>query len=181
MPYKFQYAPRPVTPAATMDNQIPREIVQERYERLVERQNAISEQENQALIGTEVEVLITQGGGRKDDRTNRVSGSSRDDGRVHITLPEDAHGPAALLDAETSHPRAPRLVAVVKAVITRAAPAHLVADSALTTGEFELRRTQAGDAWAAQERGKLTSAGQATSNGGGPVGVSLGMPTVRES
>ncbi|HLS03430.1 MAG TPA: hypothetical protein VK030_01580, partial [Actinomycetales bacterium] len=150
-------------------------------ERLVKRQNAISEQENQALIGTEVEVLITQGGGRKDDRTNRVSGRSRDHRLVHISLPEDAQGAAPLLDAETRDTRTPRPGDLVKAVITRAAPHHLVADSALTTGEFELRRTQAGDAWAAQERGKLISAGQTTSNGGGPVGVSLGMPTVRES
>src|SRR5690625_7860514 len=107
MPYKFQYAPRPVTPAATMDNQIPREIVQERYERLVKRQNAISEQENQALIGTEVEVLITQGGGRKDDRTNRVSGRSRDHRLVHISLPEDEIGRASVLDAETRRTRTP--------------------------------------------------------------------------
>src|ERR1700751_2162764 len=31
----FQYSKRPGTPAATMDNQLPKEVVQERYERLV--------------------------------------------------------------------------------------------------------------------------------------------------
>lgn len=178
MAYTFQYSPRPGTPAATMDNQVPPEVVQERYERLVALQNDISEQENQALIGSEVEVLIVQGGGRKDDRTNRVSGRARDNRLVHIALPEDAHGPAPLLDADTRNSRTPRPGDIVRATITRAAPHHLVADSALTSGHFELRRTQAGDAWAAQERGKLISSGN-NSGGPAPVGVSLGMPTVR--
>lgn len=180
MAYTFQYSPRPGTPAATMADQVPREVVQERYERLVALQDGISEQENKALIGTEVEVLITAGGGRKDERTNRVSGRARDNRLVHISLPEDAHGPAPLLDTETRESSTPRPGDVVKATITRAAPHHLVADSALTTGHFELRRTRAGDAWAAGERGKLISQGKVVS-GPAPVGVSLGMPKIRQN
>ncbi|HLR56072.1 MAG TPA: tRNA (N6-isopentenyl adenosine(37)-C2)-methylthiotransferase MiaB, partial [Actinomycetales bacterium] len=144
----------------------------------VRLQNDISEQENRARIGTEVEVLITQGGGRKDDRTNRVSGRSRDHRLAHISLPKDALGPAPLLDSETRASRTPRPGDIVKAVVTHAAPHHLVADSALTTGEFQLRRTRAGDAWAAHERGKLAGQSPITS---GPNGVSLGMPTIRTS
>src|SRR5690625_431493 len=183
MAYTFQYSPRPGTPAATMENQIPREAVQERYERLVRLQNDISERENQALIGTEVEVLITQGGGRKDDRTQRVSGRARDHRLVHIALPQDATGPPPALDAETRHNRTPRPCAVVIAIVTRAAPHHLVADSAQTSGAYELRRTRGGDAWAAQERARLAGdAGARTAgqNGGAPAGVSLGIPTVRK-
>ena len=178
MAYTFQYSPRPGTPAATMSDQVPREVVQERYERLVELQDSISEQENKALIGTEVEVLITQGGGRKDERTNRVSGRARDNRLVHISLPPNVQGPAPLLDSETSETQIPRPGDIVRATITRAAPHHLVADSALTTGHFELRRTRGGDAWAALERGKLISEGK---TGAEPAvtGVSLGIPTVR--
>src|SRR5699024_8955793 len=122
------------TPAATMEDQIPPAVAQERYERFVKLQNDISEHENRTLIGSEVEVLITQDGGRKDDRTDRVSGRSRDHRLVHIALPEDAQGPAPLLDEPTRNTRTPRPGDVVTAVITRAAPHHLVADSALTTG-----------------------------------------------
>src|SRR5690625_1128302 len=51
--YTFQYSQRPGTPAATMPNQVPKEVVQERYERLVALQNAIAEEENKKLIGSE--------------------------------------------------------------------------------------------------------------------------------
>ena len=37
--FTFQYSKRPGTPAATMDDQVPKEVVQERYERLVEVQD----------------------------------------------------------------------------------------------------------------------------------------------
>ena len=32
--FTFQYSPRPGTPAADLDDQVPQEVVQERYERL---------------------------------------------------------------------------------------------------------------------------------------------------
>src|SRR5690606_40512348 len=44
--YTFQYSIRPGTPAATMPDQVPREVVQERYERLVALQAEISWEEN---------------------------------------------------------------------------------------------------------------------------------------
>ena len=44
--FTFQYSKRPGTPAATMDGQIPKEVVQERYERLVALQEQISWEEN---------------------------------------------------------------------------------------------------------------------------------------
>ncbi|MGI8793253.1 MAG: tRNA (N6-isopentenyl adenosine(37)-C2)-methylthiotransferase MiaB, partial [Acidimicrobiales bacterium] len=54
--YTFQYSVRAGTPAATMPDQVPKDVVQERYERLVDRQRRISLRENRALIGREVEV-----------------------------------------------------------------------------------------------------------------------------
>src|SRR5207244_12234842 len=36
--YTFQYSPRPGTPAASFDDQVPKEVVQERFDRLVELQ-----------------------------------------------------------------------------------------------------------------------------------------------
>ena len=49
--FTFQYSIRPGTPAATMENQIPKDIVQERYERLVALQDRIAGEENRKQLG----------------------------------------------------------------------------------------------------------------------------------
>jgi len=175
--YTFQYSQRPGTPAATMPNQVPKEVVQERYERLVALQNAIAEEENKKLIGSEVEVLVAHGEGRKDEQTMRISGRARDNRLVHLALPMGALSTPPLLDSDTRNSLTPRPGDMVKATVTHAAPYHLVADSALTTGDFQLRRTRAGDAWATRERAKLAGENpQPTA----PGSVSLGIPTVRQ-
>jgi tRNA-2-methylthio-N6-dimethylallyladenosine synthase len=74
--YTFQYSPRPGTRAAGFDDQVPKEVVQERFDRLVELQEGISLDANRALRGRTVEVLV-EGRGRKGGlqgrtRTNKV-------------------------------------------------------------------------------------------------------------
>ena len=74
--YTFQYSPRPGTRAALMGDQIPKEVVQERFDRLVALQEAISLERMRAQVGSTVEVLV-EGTGRKGGvqgrtRTNRV-------------------------------------------------------------------------------------------------------------
>jgi len=75
--YTFQYSPRPGTRAATMPEQVPKEVVQERFDRLVALQGSISLAKAEAVVGDEVEVLV-EGAGRKGDstqsrtRTNRI-------------------------------------------------------------------------------------------------------------
>ena len=46
--YTFQYSIRPGTPAATMADQVPKEVVQERYERLIALQERISLEETRS-------------------------------------------------------------------------------------------------------------------------------------
>ena len=125
--FTFQYSKRPGTPAATMPDQVPHEVVQERYLRLVDLVNEISWAENQRLEGRVVEVLVAEGEGRKDDRTERLSGRAPDNRLVHVAV-DEAIG-------------VPRPGDMVTAEITYAAPHHLVADRVLG-----LRRTPAGDA-----------------------------------
>ena len=73
--FTFQYSKRPGTPAATMADQVPKEVVQERYERLVALQDEISWAESQgSWSAREVEVLVSAGEGRKDGATGRVIG-----------------------------------------------------------------------------------------------------------
>ncbi|MFZ4510578.1 MAG: tRNA (N6-isopentenyl adenosine(37)-C2)-methylthiotransferase MiaB [Candidatus Nanopelagicales bacterium] len=129
--FTFQYSPRPGTPAATMDDQIPKAVVQERYERLVALVEEIAWEENKRFVGREVEVLVAEGEGRKDGATARLSGRAADNRLVHVSR-----------DPLLGEPRPGDLVI---AEVTYAAPHHLVADRMI-----EVRRTRAGDAWEAR-------------------------------
>lgn len=136
--FTFQYSPRPGTPAAEFDDQIPKEVVQERYMRLLEVQEEISLAQNRALVGSVVEVLVATGEGRKDAATARMSGRARDGRLVHFT-PGPPPGTAA------SGVGRVRPGDVLTTTITGAAPHHLIADAPI----LDYRRTRAGDAHAA--------------------------------
>jgi tRNA-2-methylthio-N6-dimethylallyladenosine synthase len=60
--YSFKYSPRPGTPAATMEDQIPREIMDDRLQRLQARINAHQLAFNRSKMGEQVEVLIERKG-----------------------------------------------------------------------------------------------------------------------
>lgn len=137
--FTFQYSKRPGTPAADLADQIPKAVVQERYERLIELQERISWDENRAQIDTTVELLVAAGEGRKDAHTARMSGRARDGRLVHF-----APGAAQVRPGD-----------VVTTVITGAAPHHLIADGALLTH----RRTRAGDAHEAGQRPRTVGLG----------------------
>ncbi|MGH8822990.1 MAG: tRNA (N6-isopentenyl adenosine(37)-C2)-methylthiotransferase MiaB [Jiangellaceae bacterium] len=150
--FTFQYSKRPGTPAASMAGQLPKEVVQERYERLVEAVEDVAWAGNRAFVGTDVEVLVAAGEGRKDADTHRISGRARDYRLVHVAVPCDVEPP--------------RPGDLVTARVTYAAPHHLVADSALDGGPYAVRRTRAGDV---HESGSASSARAGR--------VMLGMPT----
>jgi tRNA-2-methylthio-N6-dimethylallyladenosine synthase len=161
--FTFQYSPRPGTPAAALADQVPKVVVQERYERLVALQEEISWQENRRQEGRVLDVLVAEGEGRKDGATARLSGRAPDNRLVHFALPAGAP------DADV-----PRPGDVATVAVTYGAPHHLVADAALTGGPFAVRRTRAGDAWErrrAADRERLVPAGAG--------GVLLGMPVLR--
>jgi tRNA-2-methylthio-N6-dimethylallyladenosine synthase len=147
--FTFQYSKRPGTAAAELPGQLPKAVVQERYERLVALQEQICVDGNRELIGQTVELLAASGEGRKDARTARMTGRARDGRLVHFTSGQI--GPDLVRPGD-----------VVTAVITDAAPHHLIADAGILTH----RRTRAGDAHAAGQR---------------PRGVGLGMPGVGQS
>ena len=84
--FTFQYSKRPGTPAADLDGQLPKEVVQERYERLVALQDDVSWAENKRQVGRDLEVLVAEGEGRKDGATHRLSGRARDNRLVHVAF-----------------------------------------------------------------------------------------------
>jgi tRNA-2-methylthio-N6-dimethylallyladenosine synthase len=70
---------------------------------------------------------------------------------------------------------------VVTVDVTRSAPHHLIADSALAGGTYTVRRTRSGDAWAQREKARLTGGDDHGHGTGGEAAgpVVLGMPTRR--
>lgn len=68
----FQFSYEPGTPSESLGDPVPAEVKQERYERLMERQAAISLQKNQAFVGQTLNTLIEgQGDGLSIGRTYR--------------------------------------------------------------------------------------------------------------
>ena len=60
--YSFKYSPRPGTPAATMEDQIPREIMDDRLQRLQARIDEHQLAFNRSKTGVDTEVLIERKG-----------------------------------------------------------------------------------------------------------------------
>src|SRR5690625_964613 len=133
--FTFQYSPRPGTPAASMPDQVPPEVVGERYGRLIALQQRISEEENARQVGRTVEVMIADDAGRKDGQTSRISGRARDSRLVHIGVPPHI--------ADLPEGERPRPGDMVTVQITAASSHHLIADNE----DFPWRRTPGGDAW----------------------------------
>jgi tRNA-2-methylthio-N6-dimethylallyladenosine synthase len=91
--FMFIFSPRPGTAASSMVDQfVPDEVIQQRFQRLVETQNRISAERNAEMVGSRVEVL-TEGPSKKDPdvattrtRTGKV---------VHVS---GRHEPGSFLD-----------------------------------------------------------------------------------
>ena len=125
--YTFQYSKRPGTPAATMDNQVSDELMKDRYERLHQLQQKISQEVNQELVGSEVEILVADHEGKRDEKNARMSGRTKDFRLTHFAV--DPHN-------------APRPGDAVISKITSAAPNFVLADEL----PISIRRTKGGDA-----------------------------------
>ncbi|MDO5063448.1 MAG: tRNA (N6-isopentenyl adenosine(37)-C2)-methylthiotransferase MiaB [Actinomyces bowdenii] len=195
--FTFEYSPRPGTPAADRQDQVPLEVVKDRYRRLDELVRRITHEENVAQEGRVVEVLVAEGEGRRDAATCRISGRAEDNRLVHLALPEG-------MDPQDYAGGAPRPGDMVSVRITHGAPHNLIADSALcgagapegavataiatadATGSpgdrlwlddgpavFQVRRTRAGEAWQRRQAEACSTPEPDTAP------VSIGMPTIR--
>ncbi len=129
--FTFQYSKRPGTPAVDLPDQVPADVVKDRYERLAALVNDVAWEENQGLVGNRVELLVSEGEGRKDAASHRLSGRGPDNRLVHFTPGDEQIRPGDLVTVE----------------ITYAAPHHLVADGPV----IDVRPTRSGDAWEARQ------------------------------
>ncbi|MDP8994950.1 MAG: tRNA (N6-isopentenyl adenosine(37)-C2)-methylthiotransferase MiaB [Pseudomonadota bacterium] len=69
--YSFKYSPRPGTPAAEMDGQVPDEVKDERLQRLQALLNAQQLAFNRATIGKRTSVLLERDGKRPGQRVGK--------------------------------------------------------------------------------------------------------------
>ncbi|MFH5206777.1 tRNA (N6-isopentenyl adenosine(37)-C2)-methylthiotransferase MiaB [Antrihabitans sp. NCIMB 15449] len=148
--YTFQYSKRPGTPAAEMADQVPKAVVQERFERLIALQEEVSLEENRKIVGREVELLVADAPNKKNVAAARMSGRARDGRLVHFP-------PIGAIDGTV------RPGDIVTVDVTSAAPHFLIADGLVKSH----RRTRAGDAF---ERGVTPKTP--------PIGVGLGLPQI---
>jgi len=84
--YSFKYSARPGTPAATMEDQIPREIMDDRLQRLQARISQHSLAFNQSKVGTDTRILIE----RKGRHAGQMIGKSPWLQSVHVDTEAEA-------------------------------------------------------------------------------------------
>ena len=134
--YTYKYSIRPGTPAGVMPNQVPEEIVGERYTRLHDQQQKISLSVNEESIGSTHRVLVSEVEGRRDESRSRMTGKSEDFRLVHFDANTDAR-PGDFVDVQ----------------ITEASAHYLIG------GALSVTRTRGGDAHAAKSAPASTSLG----------------------
>ena len=83
--FTFQFSPRTGTPAAKMNDQIPADIVSERFQRLVDLQNQHSLASNQSVVGN-TEQLLIEGSSSTDDQV--LTGRTSSNRLVNFTIPD---------------------------------------------------------------------------------------------
>lgn len=82
--FTFIYSKREGTPAAEMDDDTPREVIQERFDRLVDLVQRKAFEANQAELGATVPVLV-EGTSKRDDSI--LAGKSPKNQTVHAPVP----------------------------------------------------------------------------------------------
>ena len=124
--YTFQYSKRPGTPAALMPDQVEQDVMADRYNRLHKIQQDISKQENEKLVGSTVELLVSGHEGRHDIDMNRMNGRSADFRLTHFDNSAKLARPGDLVEVKVEEAFANHIVAgqPIKVTKTIGAAAH---------------------------------------------------------
>ena len=93
--YTFRYSTRIGTAAASLPDQVPPDVVQDRFERLVAGTERLALKRNREQVGRRFEVLVEERSSRKDP--SRATARTRTNKIVH--LPADGLAEGTFLDA----------------------------------------------------------------------------------
>ena len=85
--FTFIYSPRAGTPAASMESQVPREVSQERFDRLLELVQSSALESTLALVGT-VQPVLVEGTSKRDEAM--LAGRTTTNKMVHAPVPHGA-------------------------------------------------------------------------------------------
>lgn len=96
--FTFLYSKRPGTPAEAFDDTVSREEKQERFERLVELQNEISERKHAQYVGKTVRVLVD---GEAPDEVYPLKARTNGSRLVHLSGSRELLG--SFVDAKITH------------------------------------------------------------------------------
>jgi tRNA-2-methylthio-N6-dimethylallyladenosine synthase len=99
--YTFQYSSRPMTAAADLPGHLPKAVVQERFDRLVDLQQTISHERNRMTIGRTEEILV-EGPSKKDPA--KLTGRTRTNKLVHFDNDSSAAGTLRSVRITGAHP-----------------------------------------------------------------------------
>lgn len=87
--YTFIYSKRTGTPAATMENQVPEEVVKERFERLLNTLNPLIHQVGEANVGKTYQVLVED---YNSENEGILSGRAPNNSLIHFKGSADLIG-----------------------------------------------------------------------------------------
>ncbi len=93
--FTFQYSKRPGTKAASMEDQIPHDVVTDRFGRLLDLQNDLAYKSNLAKVGKTEEILIE---GQSSTAPDILTGRTMSNHLVNFTIPDALKDPGKTSD-----------------------------------------------------------------------------------
>ena len=98
--FSFKYSPRPGTPAAAMEDQIPREVMDERLQRLQALLNEQQHDFNKTQVGRTTDILLERKGKLKGQFVGKTPWLTS----VHVIAPKLSIGDMVTVDIESAGP-----------------------------------------------------------------------------
>lgn len=97
--YSFKYSPRPGTPAALLEDQVPDQVRGERLQRLQDLLNSQQQAFNQRMVGQRLPLLLDRPG----RRPGQLVGRSPYMQAVHLDGPEELLGQMVMVEITEAH------------------------------------------------------------------------------
>jgi len=98
--YTFIYSKREGTPAAAYPDQVPQEVVKERFQRLLELQSSITREKLESLIGRKKTVLFES---VSSQNPKLITGRTEENFTIHVPACQSLIGSFAMVEVTENH------------------------------------------------------------------------------